>query len=357
MTAARSGRVAVALVLFTTLGLAAASASAAPPPPKAATYFVSPTGKNPKACRVNNIKTPFKTLSFALSCATGIDTVQAADGGYMENLTLTNNVTLIGAPPGALIMQASGGQHGIVVQPGAQPTIRNVDVENAVGDGIVVNGGGTFYNVRSSNSSSGSGFVIDTADAPALSLVYADGNAQDGIHIIRTSATSAVNVVTAQITNSSGVGFDVSDTPAGSTANTTLNASVLTGNRVAGVSLQRNIPGSAVSAGIFANDISTSDIGMQVLTDADLRDNNVFNNRQQLWASGSGVSVTLINGEIACYHEQFGSLVDGATLTTANVGWVYGGTGGAGPPPVDVMTVNGGSVTFTNPRLTTHGCF
>lgn len=124
------------------------------------TLYVSATaGHDLGTC--SSQRTPCATISYALSRAADGATIYVAKGTYTEQLTITQNVTIIGRSPGGVVIAPAGVVQNDVGTDSATPQFAIVDIHNASSDlgdvnleNLVINGtaaGASSFNSCSDN--------------------------------------------------------------------------------------------------------------------------------------------------------------------------------------------------------------
>lgn len=132
---------ALIVVTLLLLGACLAQTSAPATAQSSATWFVAPTGDDTAACV--SAETACRTIGGALGKAAAGDTIAVAAGTYLENLSLTRDVTIAGAGADATVLD--GGQRGTVVTVlSSQVTATLRDL--AIVGGQAVGGGGGISN-------------------------------------------------------------------------------------------------------------------------------------------------------------------------------------------------------------------
>jgi hypothetical protein len=128
----------------------------------ATTWYVNGvTGSDSNNCK--SATTACKTIAHAISLASSGDTIKVAAATYTENLTITINLTILGASAPTTIIDG-GGVKSVVTIPNATPHVRLFNFTIRNGHGTYPGGGGGIQNFGNMtlNNSTVSGNSADT---------------------------------------------------------------------------------------------------------------------------------------------------------------------------------------------------
>ena len=178
---------AVACLTAATAGLGLAAPQLANAVDQPVTWYAEP-GAPAGACPSRGDAHPaVPTINGAVACATAGDTIKAAAATFAENVTLTKDLTLVGASSVSTIIDGAnrlGGGPVITVAAGVAATISDLTVRRGV-NGIVVYGDATLTRVVST-ANAASGLVLDTPGSVVLGPDFEiHRNGGDGVRVVR----------------------------------------------------------------------------------------------------------------------------------------------------------------------------
>ena len=110
--------------------------------PAAKTVYVNPAGDDAHTCLEPATALACKTIKGALGKATAGDTVEVAAGTYVENVSVTKQLTIRGAGEGTTIIDGNGkvtGASTVTIGTGVQAVIERLTIRNGSNPGV---GGG-----------------------------------------------------------------------------------------------------------------------------------------------------------------------------------------------------------------------
>lgn len=198
------------------------------------TYYVAPTGNDGNACLAAT--SPCATIGAALGKANSGDTISIAAGTYAENLTISKDITLLGAGPTQTIIDANYTGTAVTI-PGGVVAISGVAIRN--GNGAThcpdVTCGGGIYNAGtltlsnsalSNNSADYGGAIFNQGLLRASTVTFSGNNATFGGGAIDNGYNGGITMTGSTLSgNSAGFGGAMLEYGA-----LTLSGSRVTGN-------------------------------------------------------------------------------------------------------------------------------
>jgi hypothetical protein len=129
----------------------------------AATLRISPSGTDAGTACASSA--PCKTFGYAISQASVGDTISAAAGTYVENLTISKNLTLKGENMGSTILDGNAADRVLYVQFNTTVSLSELTIQNGAttgdgGAGIFNNGALTLDHVMVSNNHAAGGMTV-----------------------------------------------------------------------------------------------------------------------------------------------------------------------------------------------------
>jgi hypothetical protein len=176
------------------------------------TRHVKPTGYDIKIIggtpypNLNCSKTyPCKTIKWAVEVvAQNGDTVKVAAGTYVENVTISGNITVKGAGSGSTIVDGASAGTVFTVASGSHAAVKSLRIQHgkaSQGGGVYVSGGGTLTlaAVKVTNNQAGAGGGINNYGTISLTKVTisdntATSNAGGGLENPGTAVLDRTNV-------------------------------------------------------------------------------------------------------------------------------------------------------------------
>lgn len=294
---AAGGGLAVAPLLAATPALALPS-----------TVYVSPTGSILNA-GTSCLTAKYKLINVAMVAVASGGTVIVCPGTYTEDAVVLKPLTLRGQ--GAAIIDATSKLNGVSVV-ASNVTVRDLTVENATGDGILVGGNHVTIRGNTSDDNGDTGISFNGSSSSSAIGNTTQFNTGGGINLADDlGATSGIRVL----------GNDASDNPGG-----------------CGI-----IMASHTGAGVFGNVVrynvaddngtSPASSGSGILMATGAPGGAVYSNLvDHNWISGNGLAGVTVHGHIAGLNLN-GNAVTNNIIGTNNV---YGDPVGLAPPGVNV---------------------
>ncbi|MBX5467447.1 MAG: right-handed parallel beta-helix repeat-containing protein [Firmicutes bacterium] len=256
--------------------------------------WVSPSGSDTGGN--GTASAPFATITHALSVAAPGAVIALEAGTYHEAVTITQAVTLEGAPgtaPGQVILDATGQPNGIVIEgPGASgTTVAGLTVENAekagivamntsnltIADNVVQNNDQSYAASNPTLAPGPTGFTATNSapcspgnDCEALHLIGVTNsqitnnqvvnNLDGGIYLTDETGPTTGNTVEGNVVENNAVDCGItlashSGTAPNGVSDNTVSDNQVTGNGGAGILLATPVPGGVVQDNVVENNV------------------------------------------------------------------------------------------------------
>jgi parallel beta-helix repeat protein len=306
---------------------------------------------------------PYTTITEALTKATPGAAILVAPGTYTENLTISQDVAVIGtsnvtSPSAADVVINAPAEHAILVTKGEKVTLQGLRVASATGTGILVQGASvTVDGCAVENTKVGGGGVVgsgagvvSTGDGSIILQNSAiTGAAGMGIYVGSAKAI----ILQSTIRGSGGPGIRLDKTTdqvriEGSTIeeNTQMGIGVFSSRAIILQSVVKNTKVDAGSIGDGVVVASTADAAMKP-SDIEMSDTEITGNaRVGLLCAGGTRAIILQNNTIQG---------NGLPATFGAGIWIQGGAGGVEGNLIDGNTISGNKFVGLGMTGDTHG--